>query len=118
MRSVIISIFILMMIIGFAVGNTIYTNMKLSDISELASNIDSENLGERAADIRHEWNKLSRHLRISVIDTKIRSVTSAVERLYQISKGADDDLMIARAELMLALEGISSIERPTLSQIF
>ncbi len=118
MRSLIIAICILSAILIFAIGNTIYSNMKLSALCTLAEQIDEDNLADIAPVIRKKWNSLSRYLRISVTDTKIRSASTAVERIYQISKGANEDLRIARANLIIALDEINVLERPTLSQIF
>lgn len=118
MRSLIISLLILAVILAFSLSNTIYINMKISDLIDLSETIDADSICETATKIQKQWDKLCKLLRISVIDGKLRSVDLSISRLCESPKGTNFDIYQSRAELILALEEIATIEKPTLSQIF
>ncbi|MBQ2715361.1 MAG: hypothetical protein IJF21_01060 [Clostridia bacterium] len=118
MRATIISICIFCAILIFATGNTIYINMKVSDLIDLARDIDQESLPVLAPEIEKKWEEVYPVLQINAIEEKLRSVSRAVSYLGELNRGADLDIRIVRSDLIRALEDIASLERPDLLQIF
>ena len=118
MRALIISLIILICILVFSVFNTIYINVKLSELTNLTERISEESLQSVLNDITDIWEPLSDFLRITVTDAKINPVEKAIARLEQIAQGSKSDLLIARSDLLYALGEISELERITLLQIF
>ena len=118
MRAVIISIIILICMLSFSVFNTIYINMKVSELTELAETIDRPSLSDRLDEISSIWDPLSDFLRLTVTDTKINPVEKALEHLKQIASDSKSDLPTARSDLIYALGEITELEEITFLQIF
>lgn len=118
MRAVIISIIILVCMLSFSVFNTIYINMKVSELTELAETIDHRTISEQLDEISSIWKPLSDYLHLTVTDTTINPVEKALEHLRQIVLGSKNDLSIARSDLIYALSEITELEEITFLQIF
>lgn len=118
MRAVIISIIILISLLTFSVFNTIYINMKISQLTDLTENMNHSEISGQLSEFRSIWEPLSSYLRITVTDTKINPVEKAIEHLKQISLGSKSDFMTARSDLLTSLSEISELEEITLLQIF
>lgn len=118
MRATIISICIFCAILAFAIGNTIYINMKGSDLLDLTEKVNEDNLADLAPEIKDQWSKLSLVLRISAVEDKLRTVSRSVSYLYELNNGADLDIRVVKSDLIRALEEVMDLEKPNLLQIF